>query len=98
SAARRIIAAAFTSAAAVLHTLGVRQLVPQTALQPAAQTRKLRRIQAQILLLRHLDRDGLERLQKRRAAERTAARAVAADDLRFVPDTNLPHFDSRPEF
>ena len=94
---RRVVAAAFAAAAAVLHAFGVGQLVAQAALQPAAQARQLRRVEAQLLLLRHLDRHRLERRQKRRAAERTAARAVAADHLRFVAHADLPHLDARAE-
>src|SRR6185436_4276586 len=93
----RIVAAAFAAAAAVLLALRVRQLIPQAALQPAAQPRQLRRVQAQLLLLRHLDRHRLERRQERRAAERTAAGAVAADHLRFVADADLTHLDARAE-
>src|SRR5262245_49626955 len=52
----RIVAAPFVTAAGVRLTAGVRQLVPETALQAAAQARELRGIEAQILLLRHLDR------------------------------------------
>src|SRR4051812_43763676 len=59
----RIRAAAVIGAAGVLHAFAVRQLVAQAALQPPALTGQLRRIQAQLLLLRHLDRDRLERAQ-----------------------------------
>src|SRR5256885_1339529 len=89
SAARRVVAAAFAPASAVLHAFRVRQLVAQAALQAPAQPRELRRVEAQLLLLRHLDRDRLEGLQKRRAAERPAAGAVAAVHLRFVADADL---------
>src|SRR4051812_42047348 len=98
AAAAGIVAAAFAAAAAVLHAFRVRQLVAQAALQPAAQPRQLRRVQAQVLLLGHLDRDRLERLQERRAAERPAAGAVAAVHLRFVAHADLPHLDPRAEF
>src|SRR5690349_7520485 len=77
--------------------LRVRQLIAQAALQAAAESRELRRIEAQVLLLGHFDRDRLERLQERRAADRTAARAVAADDLRLVAHADLPHLDSGAE-
>src|SRR5437764_10196912 len=82
SAARRVVAAAFAPASAVLHAFRVGQLVAQAALQASAQPRELRRVEAQLLLLRHLDRDRLEGLQERRAAERPAAGAVAAVHLR----------------
>src|SRR5262245_20434501 len=94
---RRIVAAALATAAAALNALGVGQFVAKTALQPPAQARELGGVEAQLLLLRHLDRHRLERLQERRAAERTAARAVAAVHLRLVSDTYLAHLDARPE-
>src|SRR5215218_3262725 len=72
-ASRRVVAAAFAAASAVLDALRIRQLVAETALQPAAQPGELRRVEAQVLLLRHLDRHRLERLQEGRAAERPAA-------------------------
>src|SRR5439155_632738 len=97
AAAGGIVAAAFAAAAAVLDAFRVGQLVAQAALQPAAQAGQLRGIQAQVLLLRHLDRDRLERREKRRAAERPSARAVAANHLRFVPHADLPHLDARVE-
>src|SRR5437868_435404 len=97
SAARRVVAAAFAPASAVLHAFRVRQLVAQAALQAPAQPRELRRVEAQLLLLHHLDRDRLEGLQERRAAERPAAGAVAAVHLRFVADADLPHLDPRAE-
>src|SRR6476646_9646227 len=93
----RIVAAALAPAAAVLDALGVRQLVAQAALQPSAQPGQLRWVEAQVLLLGHLDRDRLEGLQERRAAERPAARAVAAVHLRFVAHADLPHLDPRAE-
>src|SRR5581483_73801 len=97
AAARRVVAAAFAAASAVHDAFGVRQFVAQAALQPAAQARKFRRIQAEILLLRHFDRDRLERLEEGRAAQRPAARAVAAEHLRLVANTDLPHLDPGAE-
>src|SRR5262249_48964641 len=93
-----VVASAFVAAAAVHDALGVRQLVAQAAFQAAAESRQLRRIQAQVLLLRHLVRDRLEGLQERRAAQRTPAGAVAADHLGFVADADLAHLDPRAEF
>src|SRR5688572_3329321 len=77
--------------------LGIRQLVAQTALEPAAQAGELRRIEAQLLLLGHLDRHRLEGGEKRRAAQGPAARSVAAKQLRLVADAHLTHLDARPE-
>src|SRR5882724_11176349 len=93
-----IVAAAFAATAAVLDAFGVRQFVPQAAFQPAAQPGQLGRVQAQVLLLGHLDRHGLERLKERRAAQRAPARAVASVDLRLVAHADLPHLDPRTEF
>ena len=90
-------AAAFVGAAPVLDALAVRQLVTQTALETAAHPRQLRRVEAEVLLLGHLDRDGLERLQPRRATEWAAARPVPAQDTRLVADADLPHLDPRVE-
>ena len=50
-----------------------------------------------MLLLGHLDRHRLERAQPGRAAQRPAARAVAAEHLRLVADANLAHLDAHPE-
>src|SRR5437867_13411068 len=55
SATGGIVAAAFTAAAAVLNTLCVRQLVAEAAFQPPAQAGELRGVEAQLLLLCHLD-------------------------------------------
>src|SRR5262252_1283076 len=98
AAAAWIIAAAFAAAAAVLNAFRIRQLVAETAFQSAAQARELRRVEAQVLLLGHLDRHRLERVEKRRAAERPAAGPVAAVHLGFVTHTDLPHLDTRTEF
>ena len=92
--AGRIRTGAMVGAAAVLDAIAVGQLVAETALQAAALARQLRRIQAQVLLLRHLDRDGLERTEPGRAAERPPTRAVAAEHLGFVPHPDLTHLDS----
>src|SRR6059036_2106677 len=89
--ARRIVAAALAATAAVLNTLCVRQLVAETTLQSPAQPGELRGVEAQLLLLRHLDRHRLERLEEGRAAQRAAARAVAAVHLRLVAHADLPH-------
>src|SRR5579872_517932 len=97
TATRRVVAAALAPAAAVLYALGVRQLVAQAAFQAPAQAGQLRRVQAQLLLLRHFDRDRFERLQERRAAQRPAARSVAAVHLGLVAHADLPHLDPRAE-
>src|SRR6187549_3228968 len=84
TATGRVVAAAFAAAAAMHLPLGVGKLIPQAALQPPAQARELRGIEAQVLLLGHLDRHRLEGRQKGRTAERPAARTVAANHLRLV--------------
>src|SRR5258708_16958452 len=81
------------AAPGVLHAFAVRPLVAQAALQAAALPRELRRIEAEVLLLGHLDRHGLERAQPGGAAERPAAGAVAAEHLRLVADADLAHLD-----
>ena len=75
----------------------VGDFVAQAALQATAHPRQLGRVQAEVLLLGHLDRHRLERLQPGRAAERTAAGAVAAEHPRFVSYADLAHLDPRPE-
>src|SRR5689334_6759869 len=79
AAARGVAALAALGAAAVLDAVAVGQLVAQAALETAALSRQLRRIQAELLLLRHLDRHRLERGQPGRAAQRSAAGPVAAE-------------------
>src|SRR4051812_9824334 len=93
-----IVAASLASAPAVHDAFGIGQLVPEAAFQPSTQARQLGGIQAEILLLRHLDRHRLEGGQERRAAKRTSAGAVAADQLRLVTHADLPHLDARPKF
>src|SRR6185436_19511262 len=98
--ARRVVAAAaapFVGAAAMLDALAVWQLVAEAALQPPAHPGQLRRIEAEVLLLRHPDRDRLEALQPRGAAQRPAARSVAAEHLGLVADADLPHLDATAE-
>ena len=80
-----------------LTPFAVRQLVAQAAFQAAAHARQLRRVQAEVLLLGHLDRHRLERLQPGRAAQRAAAGAVAAEHLGFVAHADLAHLDAHPE-
>src|SRR5258708_28851681 len=97
AAAGGIRTAAVVAAARVLHPFPVRQLVAEAALQPAALPRELRGIQAQVLLLRHLDRHRLERAEPCGTAERTAAGAVAAEHLRLVADADLAHLHPHAE-
>ena len=94
----RVIATAFTATAAVLNAFRVRQFVPEAAFQTTAEARQLRRVETQTLLLGHLDRDRIERREKRRAAERPPARAVAAEHLGLVTDAYLPHLDTDVQF
>src|SRR6185436_16040477 len=53
-------------------------LVAEAALEAPAHPRELRRVERQALLLRHLDRDRLELLQPRRAAQLPPAGPDAA--------------------
>src|SRR5512135_1212360 len=98
AAAVWIVAAAFAAAAAVHLPFRVRQLVSEAAFQAPAEAGQLGRVEAEILLLRHLDRHGLERREERRAAERPPARAVAAEHLGLVADADLAKLDARAEF
>ena len=77
--------------------LALGQLVPEAALEAAAQPRQLRRVEAQVLLLGHLDRHRLERLEPRAAAQRPTARPVPAEHARLVADADLPHLDPAAE-
>src|SRR5688500_5029191 len=97
AAAAWVIAAPFAPAPAVHDTFRVRQLVAQAAFEAAAEAGKLGRVQAQVLLLGHLDRHRFERGEKRRAAQWTAAAAVAADHLGRVANADLPHLDPGSE-
>jgi hypothetical protein len=81
----------------VFHAFAVGKFVPQATLQSTAHPRQLRRVQAQVLLLRHLDRDGLEGLKERGAAERPAARPVPTEHPRFISHTDLAHLDTHSE-
>src|SRR5262249_46895408 len=82
----------------MLNAFRVWQLVAKTAFQPAAEARELRRVEAEVLLLGHLDRHRLERVEERGAAERAAAGAVAAVHLGLVAHADLAHLDARAEF
>src|SRR5579862_5620581 len=91
----RVLAPALAAASPVDLALGVRQFVAEAALQAAAEPRQLRRVEAELLLLGHSDRDGLEDGQKRRAAEGPPAAAVAAEHLGLVSHADLTHLDPR---
>src|SRR5262245_406340 len=72
----------------------LRQLVRQTAHEPAAGAGDLRRVQRQVLLARHLQCDRVEALHPGRAAERAAARAAAIQPLRLVANADLAELDA----
>ena len=65
----------------------------QTAHQPSAGAGNLRRVQGQILLLRHLDGDGDEIRHIRAAAERPSADADAAEHLCLIAHADLAQLD-----
>jgi len=73
-------------------------LVDQAAHQPPADPGELRRVERQLLVFRHLDRDRLEVAQEGRAAQLLAARADAANRARLVAHPDLAHLDARAEF
>src|SRR4051812_38108688 len=97
AAAGRGRAMAAVGAAAVLDAIAVGQFIAEAAFQAAALPRELRGVQAELLLLGHLDRDRLERRQERRAAERPSARTVAAEHLGLVAHADLAHLDADVE-
>src|ERR1019366_2556646 len=70
------------------------ELVSDAAFQAPALARELRGVRGEALHLGHLDGHGMEALEPGRAAEREAARADAADQLRFVPDPDRLHLDA----
>ena len=72
-------------------------LVGQAAHQAAAGAGDLGRVQAQALLLGHLDGDRLEVLQKAAAAEHLPADADAAQHFALVPHTDLAQFNAGVE-
>ena len=53
--------------------------------------------ETEVLLLGHLDRDRLERVEKGRAAQRAPAGAVAAEHLGLVAHADLTHLDAGAE-
>src|SRR5690606_13328731 len=69
-------------------------LVGQAAEEPAAAARHLARVQREVLILRHFDRDRDEVPEEARAAELAAADADAADELRLVAGADLLQLDA----
>src|SRR5437764_4241119 len=72
-------------------------LVPHAALEPTALTRELRLVEREPLLLHHLDGDGLELPEPRRAAELAPADAEPAGHLGLVARPDLLHLHARAE-
>ena len=77
-------------------SVGLR-LVLQAAHQPPAAARDLRRVEGQVLVLCHFDRNRREFAQPGVAAQRPAAAPDAAEQLRLVADADLPELDARAE-
>ena len=69
----------------------------QAAHQSSAGTRNLRRIQRQILLLRHFDRHRDKIRQIGVAAKRPSADSVASENFRLIPHANLTQLNSCTE-
>ena len=67
----------------------------QAAHQPAADPGNFRGIEGEILFLRHADGHRLEVAEEHRAAQRPAAAAHAAHELRLVAHANLSELDAR---
>src|SRR5207342_3462536 len=57
----------------------------------------LARVERQLLLARHLERDRVEALEPGRAAERTPAWTAAVETLGLVADADLPQLDPAVE-
>ena len=66
----------------------------EAAFQTAATTGNVLRIERKSLLFRHFHIDAVEAVEEFRAAERAAACADAAENGRFVANTDLPQFDA----
>ena len=71
--------------------------IGQTAQQTIADPGYFGRIERQILLLGHLDRYGIKVFNKRGAAQFTTAGTDTAEHFRFMPDTDLAHFNPGPK-
>src|SRR5207253_6182321 len=72
-------------------------LVPHAALEPTALARELRLVEREPLLLHHLDGDGLELPQPRRAAELAPTDAEPTRHLGLVARPDLLHLHARAE-
>src|SRR5262245_2053612 len=75
----------------------LRQLVREAAHEPAAGAGDLARVERELLLARHLERDGVEALEPSRAAERAATRTAAIDPLGLVTEADLAKLEARVE-
>ena len=93
---RRLDIVAHTGKLAVQFLVSV-FLIFQTAHQSAADSGDLRRIQGQILLLRHLDGYRYEIRQIAVAAQRPSTDADTTADLCLITDTNLTQLDTSLE-
>ena len=69
----------------------------QATHQAAAYTRDLRRVERQVLILCHIDRNRVEILQIRAATQLAPAGAQPADHLGLVAHADLPQLDARAE-
>ena len=73
-------------------------LIFETAHQPPAGAGYFGRVKRQVLILGHIDRNRMEVLQIRGAAQLAAAGAQAADHLRFIAHADLPQLDTGAEY
>ena len=69
-------------------------LVLEAAHEAAAQSRDLRRVEGQVLLLGHADGDRIVPGREQRAAQAPAARAQPADHPRLFARAHLPQLDA----
>ena len=72
-------------------------LIFQAAHQTAAHTGDLRRIERQVLILRHVDGNRMEILEVRTAAQFTAAAAQTANHLRLIAHADLAQLNAGAE-
>ena len=70
------------------------ELITQAAHQAAANAANLGRVERQVLLFCHADRDGLKLSAKARATELLAALGIAAHQAGLVAHTDLAHVDA----
>ena len=92
--AKRRIDERFLFGRTALKVLVRLELIAQTAHQAAANAADLGRVERQVLLFCHADRDGLKLSAKARAAELLSALGIAAHQAGLVAHADLAHVDA----